>query len=603
MAQLGFCQGNSGDPIFTEDFGAGPNIGPALPAGTTTYVFTRGTPGAGQYTINNNTDYLDWFEVEDHTPGDVNGKMLIVNASFTADEFYRVQVDNLCENTSYEFSAWLMNILPAAGCGGNAIPVNVRFEIWDENDTQRLAFGDTGRIPGSTSPNWEQYGVLFETLPGQTSIILKMRNNANGGCGNDLAIDDIVFKSCGDIVTVADENNQDSLTVCASEGNISANLVATPDLSIFSSHNYQWQESTDRTNWTDIPGATNPTLTTTAITETTYYRTKVAQDAVNLNNDRCNVVSDVFTLEVVPIPPAPAANGNEAACEGDTARLRATVRAGETVNWYDAPTGGNLLLANSDVFETEQAGTYYAETITEAVACPSASRTPVTLTINPLPQVGPPIQDFLCEGTTVDLSAPPNATSYQWSTGEIAQTIAVGAPGEYTVTITNANNCSAVQTYVVEELERPVLGEIRSNGPLIEVGTTNTGDFEYALDSGNFQETPTFGPLPSGRYTLRVRERNGCGNVAQEHVHIVVPQFFTPNGDGNNDLFSIDASALQGASTLAIYDRYGKLLKFGTDGRLEWNGEFQGRQMPAGNYWYVLETPDFTRKGPLLLKR
>jgi hypothetical protein len=39
LAQLGFCNGNSGDPIFTEDFGTGTSYGPALPTGTTNYDF------------------------------------------------------------------------------------------------------------------------------------------------------------------------------------------------------------------------------------------------------------------------------------------------------------------------------------------------------------------------------------------------------------------------------------------------------------------------------------------------------------------------------------------------------------------------------------
>ncbi len=121
--------------------------------------------------------------------------MLIVNASFTAGEFYRITINGLCENTSYEFSSWMINLLPTAGCGGAGIPINVKFEIWDNTDTNILASGNTGNINGSSSPDWQQYALVFQTAPGQTSAILKMTNNGVGGCGNDLAIDDIVFKS------------------------------------------------------------------------------------------------------------------------------------------------------------------------------------------------------------------------------------------------------------------------------------------------------------------------------------------------------------------------------------------------------------------------
>ena len=83
-AQLGFCQGNSGDPIFTETFGSGIQD-VALPPGTTTYTYANGqSPNDGIYTVSSNSDYFDWFDAEDHTPNDTNGRMLIINSSFNA---------------------------------------------------------------------------------------------------------------------------------------------------------------------------------------------------------------------------------------------------------------------------------------------------------------------------------------------------------------------------------------------------------------------------------------------------------------------------------------------------------------------------------------
>ena len=112
VAQLGFCTGNSGDPIFIETFGSGTTQGPALPTGTTSYTFTSGSPNDGFYTVSSTTSFFDWHNVGDHT-GDTNGKCLVVNADFTAGEFYRTTISGLCENTSYEFSAFLINLLPS----------------------------------------------------------------------------------------------------------------------------------------------------------------------------------------------------------------------------------------------------------------------------------------------------------------------------------------------------------------------------------------------------------------------------------------------------------------------------------------------------------
>jgi hypothetical protein len=83
MAQLGFCPGEKGAPIFEEDFGSGPNVGPPLPAGTTTYNYIAGFPNDGEYTVANNFNFIaDWHDTGDHT-GNTNGYALLVNADFT----------------------------------------------------------------------------------------------------------------------------------------------------------------------------------------------------------------------------------------------------------------------------------------------------------------------------------------------------------------------------------------------------------------------------------------------------------------------------------------------------------------------------------------
>ena len=58
---MGFCAGNSGDPIFTETFGTG-TTNNALPVGTTTYTYINGFPNDGFYTVSNGTfgNNFDW---------------------------------------------------------------------------------------------------------------------------------------------------------------------------------------------------------------------------------------------------------------------------------------------------------------------------------------------------------------------------------------------------------------------------------------------------------------------------------------------------------------------------------------------------------------
>ncbi|WP_419212838.1 T9SS type B sorting domain-containing protein [Maribacter sp. X9] len=601
-AQLGFCGGSSGDPIFTENFGSGTTDGPALPPGTTFYDFTTGTPNDGDYTISSTTDYFDWISVQDHTPGDSNGKSLIVNASFTAGEFYQRQVSGLCENTSYEFSSWLINLQPSGSCDGNSIPVNVRFQIWDETDTNILAQGDTGTIIGSSNASWEQYALVFKTEPGQTSVILKMRNNSNGGCGNDLAIDDIVFKSCGDIVSVSTDTDETSLTVCANQGPVSRTITATPDNKIFKTHAYQWQQSTDQQNWTNIPGETNPTINTPAVTNTTFFRVKIAEDALNVNNDLCNVVSDIFKVMVLPIPNAPTSNGDVVICQGETGLLKVNTSNGNTANWYDAPTGGNLLSENSNTYETEVAGTYYAEANSPLIECASLTRTAVTLTSNPLPVLNDETLSF-CENTTITLSADVDNVSYAWSTGATTKEIVVGEAGTYTVLVTDTNGCSALKTIIIEQIDLPRIKRIVSDGPSILIKTSNSGDFMYSLDGTNFQDRPIFDAVEGGLYIIYVQNSADCEVVTQTFYHLVIPKFFTPNGDNTNDVFELDGLEIFNTVSFSIFDRYGTLLKYGNTNTSFWDGNFQGKEMPAADYWYCIKADTSQFKGHFSLKR
>lgn len=590
-AQLGFCSGNSGDPIFNETFGTGTTIGPALPPGSTTYRYVNTAPDDGAYTISSFTGYFDWHDTEDHTPGDTDGKCFIVNADFNAGEFFRRLVTGLCENTSYEFSAWLLNLLPSSGCGGNGIPVNVNFQIWDITSTNLLASGSTGDIFSTENPNWEQYGLVFQTLPGQTSVVLRMSNNGDGGCGNDLAIDDIIFRTCGDFITVTDTQNNASINVCESDAPISTTLTATPDFSIYTTHAYQWQESLDNTNWTDIPGETNEMFTTPALTTTTYYRVKVAEDAINLANPLCIALSETYEVNIITQPIAPVSNGNVINCDNENQGVSVNVPSGITVNWYDNAAGGNLLQANATIYITDVAGTYYAEAVSELGSCISNIRTPVSIDFFESPDVTDEETSF-CSGGSVVLDAGITNVTYLWSTGETTPNINVSVEDTYTVTVTNSNMCSSIKTIVVTESEAPVIDTITSSGDTITVITANIGEFEYSVDGINYQSSNVFTNLEGGLYEVMVREINGCGTDSEEYILLVYPEYFTPNNDGFHELWQIEGIQQFPTASIYIYDRYGKLLKQLLPDSTGWNGTYLGRQMPSSEYWFRVDLQD-----------
>lgn len=439
-SQLGFCGGSKGDPIFSENFGNGTNYGPALPTGITNYTFIVGNPNDGSYTLYYRTNlYSTWHYSLDHTPdatNGINGKALIVNANAsTSGDFYKRTVTGLCVNTTFEFSAWLMNIYnPGSGfCGASEIPINVRFEIWNDTETVLLGSGNTGNIIGSQTPNWQQFALVFTTT-NETSVVLKMKNNGLGGCGNDLAIDDIEFRSCGELTTVSSPSVVGNTFVTCQTP---ASIVLQAATSGTSPYFYQWQTSTNGGIWTDIPGATHATYTTPNLTSLTYFRTKVAQDIANLSNPFCSTLSNVFTVSFLTPPTNSVSNGDQVICSNQTIpALSVTASPGTGVNWYDAATGGNLLLANATTFTPTVAGTYYAETYDLTSNCINPSRVPVSLTIVTQPTATISGTTAICSGqtTTITFTGTPNAIVTYHIDGAANQTITLNAAGLATLT-------------------------------------------------------------------------------------------------------------------------------------------------------------------------
>jgi len=600
-AQLGFCNGNSGDPIFSETFGEGTtNI--QLPSGTTSYGYSNSTPSDGFYTVSSNTGYYDWHNVNDHTPGDTNGRSLIINADYTSGEFFRTTVSGLCENTSYEFSSWLINLLPASGCGGNGIPINVKFQIWDITDTNLLASGDTENIVGTNSPNWQQFALTFQTFPTQSEVILKMINNGSGGCGNDLAIDDIVFKTCGDFIDVIDNNSNANLLICESETPFSTLLTANPDFSIYTTHFYQWQESTDGIVWVDIVGEINQTYTVSSILSTKYYRVKVAEAEINLNNDSCNTLSENFEITVIPQPNAPVSSGLSTFCRNEIEALEVDAQSEVTVNWYDAEIGGNLLAESTNIYYTEASGTYYAEAVSTIGNCISNTRTPITLTIDDIPVVYDE-EVWFCENTNIRLFADVANANYVWSTGENTPFIDVDQSGIFTVEVTNTMGCSAVKTITVNQIDTPIIDDVISDGSSIVISTINEGNFEYSIDGIHYQLNATFYNVEGGLYTIFVRERNGCGIVEMNYIHFWIPKYFTPNGDNINDTFNLKGIENYESSEVFIFDRFGRLIVSSKNAPLIWDGTFNGNNLQSSDYWYYIKIEDQVFQGHFTLKR
>jgi hypothetical protein len=252
------------------------------------------------------------------------GYMLMVNADYVASETYRQTLTNLCPNTYYEFSAWFRNICPTCGAdyttGSNYTPrqpgvlPNLTFAL-DGIDRY-----NTGEIPymnvNNNSGGWVKKGFVFITGPTQTTATLSIRNNSQGGGGNDWAMDDITVATCLPSMTYTPTLNP---IVCESTPITINNTMR----SYFSNYTYyKWQKSTNGgTTWADVPGQrgsaapasvngqweyttsyTIPSSETTMANNSDRYRQIVATTEANLDGSTCQATDGVsiISLNVVP---------------------------------------------------------------------------------------------------------------------------------------------------------------------------------------------------------------------------------------------------------------------------------------------------------------
>jgi gliding motility-associated-like protein len=183
--------------------------------------------------------------------------------------------------------------------------------------------------------------------------------------------------------------------------------------------------------------------------------------------------------------------------------------------------------------------------------------------------------------------------------GETNASYTTSIEGNYSVRITNTTNsslCSSVFNFTT--LKSVVPFSITANpGELIAFGTDNTftaqvipasNNFLYALDDSGWQTSPVFTNVSLGIHTLTVTDLYFCSQISTTVIVADYPKYFTPNGDGYNDIWKIGGATIFDSMSVYIFNRYGKLLKQIDPYESGWNGTFNGRLLPSDDYWFKI---------------
>lgn len=202
----------------------------------------------------------------------------------------------------------------------------------------------------------------------------------------------------------------------------------------------------------------------------------------------------------------------------------------------------------------------------------------------------------LCNQEPETLAVDGGYASYTWNTvpEQYTPSIIASQPGTYTVTVINSLGCERSKTFTVSNSGPPNgvrydTRDFAGGKNSLSITAQGTGNYEYSLDGITYQPSPEFHDLSAGKYTIYVRDANGCLPIFTDVVYILdYPLAFTPNGDTFNDKWYIPYLFTRPGAAVTIFDRYGKLITALMHDDSGWDGTLKGSPLPADDYWFVV---------------
>jgi len=230
-----------------------------------------------------------------------------------------------------------------------------------------------------------------------------------------------------------------------------------------------------------------------------------------------STVTKPISVNVIPSAVV-SANGPTTFCSGGSVTLT-------------APAASSYLWSTGETTQSISPNSTVIIDVTVTTAGCSATSAPIAVTVNALPSPVVTTNNVaICQGAAATLTSTP-ASSYAWSNGATTASINVNTPGNYTVTVTDANGCSATSAPLAIAVSNNPVVSIAAAGPTSfcqgqsVVLNTNTNGSTYAWSNG--QTTPSITANTSGVYFVTVTNAAGCSSVSNE-ITVNAQASFTP---------------------------------------------------------------------------
>ncbi len=250
----------------------------------------------------------------------------------------------------------------------------------------------------------------------------------------------------------------------------------------------------------------------------------------------------------------------------------------------------------------------------------------IELIVNPTPIIElSDVFEICSDNPQLTINGPEGFDSYHWTKNDgttpqsisNSQIVSILDVGDYSLEVGYVYNnsgesvvCTNISTFKVVLSNRAVIDKVVvrdfSSNNTVLIKASGDGDYEYSLDGTDYRDSAFFESVAPGIVTIYIRDKKGCGVIKQSVSVMGYPKFFTPNGDGINDHWSLIGLSkdIQANSTVSIFDRYGAFLAQIEPTSKGWDGILNGKSLPSSDYWFKANLEDGrVFKGHFALKR
>ncbi|MHB1921636.1 MAG: PKD domain-containing protein [Chitinophagaceae bacterium] len=365
----------------------------------------------------------------------------------------------------------------------------------------------------------------------------------------------------------------------------------------------------------NITGASTSSPTVFPKVDTTYQVVFSDQGGCSVEDSVHLRVKSTLTVE---------AGSDTTLCLGDPISLMATSDGKYGYSWYDA---SSHFLGNGPGLTITPSSTTFFKVVAQLESCQSSDSVQIR-TVAP-PQVRLNQDTAICYGDQIPLLAT-GGSQYQWSPSSGLDNSRVPNPNarplqttRYVVAVSDTLGCPRVIQDSVLLTVIPPVQAFAGNDTIITTGDVfalhATGGSQYTWTPAQGLSNPFLpDPLVTGdqdiRYNLLVQTPQGCKGYSSIKIRyikgpdIYVPNAFTPNGDGMNDVFRPIPVGIRQIYYFRVYNRWGQLV-YQTTGYLRgWDGNYLGKKADAGAYVWMVAGMDeqgkiIVKKGTVLLIR